>query len=205
MRPVIEIPLLVGRHVRLESMTAGHSEALLTAANADRSTFALTRIPNTIDEMQAYVDAALADHAAGSVVPFVVVAVHSGSVVGSTRFLDIESWPELGRSEPTVAEIGHTWLTPVVQRTAVNTEMKLLMLTHAFETWRVLRVTLKTDARNERSRAAIVRIGAAFEGIRRRHVMASDGAVRDSAYYSIIDTEWPASKEALQRRLSAHD
>jgi RimJ/RimL family protein N-acetyltransferase len=205
MRPVIQIPLLVGRHVRLEPMTGSHVEALLTAANADRSTFALTRVPMTIDEMQAYVDSALADHSAGTAVPFVVVGVDSGSVVGSTRFLDIECWPQLGQSEPTVAEIGHTWLTPAVQRTAVNTEMKLLMLTHAFETWRVLRVTLKTDARNERSRAAIVRIGAAFEGIRRRHVMASDGVVRDSAYYSIVDTEWPAAKDALQRRLSGHD
>ncbi|MEP7055410.1 MAG: GNAT family protein [Actinomycetota bacterium] len=198
----MSIPPLAGRHVRLDPMTPTSAPALLAAAAADRSTYGLTRVPDSMEEMQAYVDRALADHAAGTAVPY-LVATPSGEVVGSTRFLDIECWPEFDRSAPTVAEIGHTWLARSVQRTAVNTEMKLLMLTHAFETWRVLRVTLKTDARNERSRAAIARIGASFEGVRRRHMMASDGTVRDSAYYSIVDSEWAAAKEVLVQRLAA--
>ncbi len=132
----------------------------------------------------------------------------------STRFLDLDywSWPPAwppGRTTPqpdatpTVAEIGSTWLASSVQRTGCNTESKLLMLGHAFDTWGVLRVTLKTDARNARSRRAIERIGGRFEGIRRAHARAVDGSVRDTAYYSIVAAEWPAVRAALAARMRA--
>ncbi|MEO6713575.1 MAG: GNAT family protein [Mycobacteriales bacterium] len=198
---MIDTPTLAGTHVRLEPMTRGSAAALLEAANADRSTYDLTRVADSVEEMQQYVDRALSDQAAGTVVPFVVVATSTGNVVGTTRFLDIECWPEPQWPQPTVVEIGHTWLARAVQRTAVNTEMKYLMLRHAFEHWGVLRVTLKTDARNERSRAAILRIGATFEGVRRVAVVASDGGVRDSAYFSIVADEWPSVERSLAAKL----
>lgn len=103
---------------------------------------------------------------------------------------------------PQVAEIGSTWYAAAYQRTGVNTECKLLMLRHAFETWRATRVTLKTDARNKASRAAIERLGARFEGVRRAHGPAQDGIVRDTACFSVIAAEWPAVRDRLQRRLS---
>ena len=136
-------------------------------------------------------------------------------VVGSTRFLDLEvfrwppPWPPgVGRGPvpsdgqpPVVAEIGSTWLAPSAQRTGVNAECKLLMLRHAFDVWSVLRVTLKTDARNQVSRDAIERLGATFEGVRRAHSPASDGSIRDTAYYSILRPEWPAVCDRLQRQV----
>jgi N-acetyltransferase len=145
----------------------------------------------------------------------VVRHLETDRIVGTSRFLDLEvfSWPPpwppgvaSGSSPsdmtlPTVAEIGSTWYAPSVQRTGVNTECKLLMLTHAFEVWHTLRVTLKTDARNQRSRSAIQRLGAVFEGVRRAHVPASDGGIRDTAYYSILAEEWPAVRENLLARL----
>jgi RimJ/RimL family protein N-acetyltransferase len=128
-----------------------------------------------------------------------------GEVVGATRFLDLQYWPVGdGRQGdvPVVAEIGGTWLAPKVHRSAVNTEAKLLMLTHAFETWRVRRVSLKTDARNARSRAAIERLGARFDGVLRAHMPAADAGLRDSAFYSILDSEWPQIHARLTSRLA---
>jgi RimJ/RimL family protein N-acetyltransferase len=134
-----------------------------------------------------------------------------GRVVGSTRFLDLDDWspdrrvggPPLGATgTPFTAEIGATWLAASVQRTAVNTEAKLLMLGHAFDTWGTERITFKTDARNARSRAAIERLGAQFEGIRRAHVRASDGGIRDTAYYSIVRAEWPDVRKGLEARFT---
>lgn len=199
---MLSVPPLVGTHVRLEPLRGGHVEPLLAAANADRSTYDLTRVPATAAEMQEYVDRALADQQAGASVPFAVVDTATGRVSGSTRFLDIECWPGPQWPQPTVVEIGHTWLAARVQRTRVNTEMKYLMLRHAFEAWGVLRVTLKTDARNVRSRAAIERIGGSFEGVRRAATVAADGGVRDSAYFSIVADEWAAVAEALLARLA---
>jgi RimJ/RimL family protein N-acetyltransferase len=164
--------------------------------------------------MTEYIEAALADQRTGCALPFAVYDLRSQAAVGSTRFLDLDywsspsTWPP-GRSaplldaDPTVAEIGSTWLASSAQRTGCNTEAKLLMLGHAFDTWGVLRVTLKTDSRNTRSRRAIERIGGRFEGIRRAHVRAVDGSVRDSAYYSIVATEWPDVSASLRARLSA--
>jgi RimJ/RimL family protein N-acetyltransferase len=136
-------------------------------------------------------------------VPFVIVRVEDGVVIGSTRFWNLEHWswppghPSHGRGAPDACEIGYTWLTGVAIRTAANTEAKLLTLTHAFETWRVLRVCFHTDARNARSRAALERIGGHFEGILRAHRMATDYIARDSARFSIVASEWPDVKQRL--------
>jgi RimJ/RimL family protein N-acetyltransferase len=184
------------------------------AATEARETYALTRVPADDKAMTEYIEAALADQETGGALPFAIYDLRSQAVVGSTRFLDLDywsspsAWPP-GRSAPrldaipTVAEIGSTWLASTAQRTGCNTEAKLLMLGHAFDTWGVLRVTLKTDSRNTRSRRAIERIGGRFEGIRRAHARAVDGTVRDSAYYSIVATEWPGVSAALKARLSA--
>jgi RimJ/RimL family protein N-acetyltransferase len=202
--PRVPAPVVLrGRDVRLEPLTEAHIPPLLQAASLDRSTYGYTPVPVTAVEMAAYVRDALEAQAAGAELPFATVALAAGEerVVGSTRFLDIECWPGRGGDGPTVVEIGATWLASTAQRTPVNTEAKLLMLTHAFEAWGVLRVSLKTDARNERSRRAIERIGAQFEGVRRAHKPATDGGVRDSAYYSIVAVEWPAVRDALLARL----
>jgi RimJ/RimL family protein N-acetyltransferase len=134
--------------------------------------------------------------------------VDDGIVLGSTRFWNLERWswpqghPRHGRHFPDACEIGYTWLTRSAIRTASNTEAKLLMLTYAFETWRVLRVCFHTDARNQRSRAALERIGGKFEGILRAHRMAADYTARDSVRYSIIEAEWPAVKQWLSHLLN---
>jgi RimJ/RimL family protein N-acetyltransferase len=135
--------------------------------------------------------------------PFAIVNPATGAVIGSTRFWNLERWPwpaghpSHGRSAPDACEIGYTWLTKSAIRTSVNTEAKLLMLTHAFEEWEVLRVCFHTDARNQRSRATLERIGGQFEGILRAHRMAADYIPRDSVRYSILSSEWPAVKQRL--------
>jgi N-acetyltransferase len=195
--------VLAGRHVRLEPLTSAHAAGLAAAGAGDRSTFALTTVPDDEITAAAYIVALLADADAGSALPFATV-LPDGEVVGATRFLDLQYWPVGdGRSPdvPVVAEIGGTWLAPKVQRSAVNTEAKLLLLGHAFETWRVRRVSLKTDARNTRSRAAIERLGARFDGVLRAHMPAADAGLRDSAFYSILDTEWPQVRERLAGRI----
>ena len=206
--------ILEGCHVRLEPLNLGHVSALVRAATQARDTFGFTLVPGDDVAMASYVEAALADQEAGSALPFAVHDLRSQAIVGSTRFLDLDywSWPPAwppGRSStprpdavPTVAEIGSTWLAPSAQRTGCNTEAKLLMLGHAFDAWGVLRVTLKTDARNARSRRAIERIGGRFEGIRRAHARAVDGSVRDTAYYSVVAAEWPEVSAALRARVS---
>ena len=134
---------------------------------------------------------------------FATVRTKDSVVIGSTRFWNLERWswpdghPSYGRPEPDACEIGYTWLTPSAIRTAANTEAKLLMLTHAFEIWQVLRVCFHTDARNTRSRAALERIGGQFEGILRAHRMAADYIPRDSLRFSIIASEWPSVKQRL--------
>ena len=136
--------------------------------------------------------------------PFATVRVADGRVVGSTRFLNLRSWGRPGSSGgPDVAEVGATWLAASVQRSAVNTEAKLLQLTHAFDGWRVERLELKTDARNQRSRAAIERLGAQFEGVLRAYQPAADHpGARDTAMYSILRAEWPGVRAVLEARLA---
>lgn len=201
--------VLEGRYVRLAPLTRDHVKPLLAAATSGpRDTFGYTVVAATEAAMSRWVEDALTAHAAGEALPFAVVARAADRVVGSTRFGNVEfwSWPpgnpdQRGEDRPDVVEIGWTWYAPDAQRTGINTEAKLLMLTHAFETWRVHCVRLKTDARNERSRQAILRLGARLDGILRAHMVAADGRVRDSAYYSIVDGEWPEVKARLSARL----
>ncbi|MGB8010727.1 MAG: GNAT family N-acetyltransferase [Terriglobales bacterium] len=186
-----ENPVLSGRRVRLEPLDHRHVDGLAAASAGDRTLYQWSPVPQGRDEAARYVDTALAWRDAGRAVTFATVRVHDGVVIGSTRFFDLERWAwplghaRHGRDFPDACEIGYTWLTRSALRTAANTEAKLLMLTHAFETWEVLRVCLHTDVRNERSRAAIERIGGRFEGILRAHRMAADFIARDSARFRL--------------------
>jgi RimJ/RimL family protein N-acetyltransferase len=206
---VVERALLRGDVVTLRPLTVDDVDALVAAATEDRTSYRYTAVPADRTTMLEYVEHVLDDERAGWALPFVTTLTADGRAVGSTRFLDLDDWsgdiaraPSGGVGAPRTAEIGATWLAASVQRTAVNTEAKHLMLAHAFDDWGVERITLKTDARNTRSRAAIERIGAHFEGIRRAHQLASDGTVRDSAYYSILRAEWPGVRDRLRRRLA---
>ncbi len=207
----IESLVLSGRHVRLEPLNRGHVDGLVIAAAADPSLYQWSPVPQGKAAATVYVDTVLAWRDAGTAVPFAIVRVSDGVVIGSTRFWNIErwSWPQRherhGREYPDACEIGYTWFTRSAIRTAANTECKLLMLTHAFETWQVLRVCFHTDARNERSRAALERIGGKFEGILRAHRMAADHIARDSVRYSIVGAEWPAVKQALSQLLDSRN
>jgi N-acetyltransferase len=196
---------LTGRHVRLEALARRHVDGLVAASATDPSLYQWSPVPQGEVETAGYVDTALTWRDAGSAVPFAIVRMDDGVVIGSTRFWNLERWswpphhPRHGRLDPDVCEIGYTWLNRSAIRTAANTEAKLLMLTHAFETWQVLCVSFCTDARNQRSRAALERIGAKFEGILRAHRMAADYTARDSVRYSIVASEWSAVKEQLSR------
>jgi RimJ/RimL family protein N-acetyltransferase len=184
---------LEGVHVRLEPLTLAHLDALV-AVGLDPDLWRwTTQVVRTPQEMAAYVRAALDEQAAGRALPFATVHRPSGRVVGSTRFGAIE--PAHRR-----VEIGWTWIARPWQRTAVNTEAKYLMLQHAFERWGCLRVELRTDRLNERSRRAILRIGAREEGILRSHLVTATGRVRDTVVFSIIAEEWPAVRAALEAR-----
>lgn len=199
---------LVGDHVRLEPLTLEHVPALVAAIDQDPALFRFSTAPETEAEMLAWVKAALAAREAGRELPFATYSSAQARIVGSTRFYELEHWrspaedPERDRS-PDACLIGYTWLGASAQRTASNTEAKLLMLSHAFETWEVHRVAFRIDARNDRSRSAVERLGATFEGVRRAERLGADGMVRDSAFYSILAAEWPAVKHGLISRLTA--
>lgn len=202
--------------VQVEPLARDHAPALARAAGHDRRSYGYTWVPHGLADAERYVEAGLAHQATGRALVQVVRRRSDDRIVGSTRFLDLDvfTWPPpwppgvgvgpepSDEQPPTVAEIGSTWYAPEVQGSGINGEVKLLQLTHAFEVWGVRRVSFKTDARNARSRAAIERLGARLEGVRRAHVPAGDGSVRDSAYYSIIAGEWPAAREQLQARLA---
>ncbi|GMX66802.1 GNAT family protein [Paenibacillus elgii] len=206
---------LCGRLVCLEPMTIDHVNAICDAASENRSTYSFTYVPNGVEDTKRYIEIALSDFSRGRALPYVVRHLETDLIVGTTRFLDLEvfSWPPpwppgvasgpspTNLNPPTVAEIGSTWYAASFQRTGVNTECKLLMLAHAFDSWNTVRVTLKTDARNTRSRTAIQRLGATFEGVRRAHAPASDGGIRDTAYFSILAEEWPTVRTNLEERL----
>jgi N-acetyltransferase len=197
------IPVLQGKHVRLEPLERCHVDGLVAAAGDDAELYQWSPVPRGKIAAISYVDTALAWRDAGSAVPFAIVRNEDGLVIGSTRFWNIERWswpqghPSHGRKAPDACEIGYTWLTRSATRTAANSESKLLMLTHAFEEWRVLRVCFHTDARNQRSRAALERIGGKCEGTLRAHRMAADFIARDSVRYSILADEWPRVKPRL--------
>ena len=203
----MESPVLLGNCARLEPLEHRHVDGLVAAAAADPGLYRWSPVPQGRVEATRYVDTALAWKDAGSAVPFAIVRLADDVVIGSTRFWNLErwSWPEShpshGRSAPDACEIGYTWLARSALRTAANTEAKLLMLTHAFEVWQVLRVCFHTDARNQRSRAALERIGGKFEGILRAHRMAADYIARDSVRYSIVAAEWPDVKRRLSELL----
>jgi len=186
--------VLEGRHVRLEPLTRAHVAPLWELAG-DPSIWTWTSVIRSRQDLERYVEAALEARAAGTALPFATIERAGGRVVGSTRFGSIE--PVHRR-----VEIGWTWLAPPWQRTAINTEAKLLMLRHAFETWSCIRVELKTDALNVRSRAAILRLGATEEGTLRRHMIMEDGRVRDTVYYAILAEAWPDIRRRLEARLA---
>ena len=205
---MIATGLLADAIVRLEPLALAHLDGLCAAA-ADRSTFELAPVPRDRAEMRAYIEAALADQANDRAVPYAIVA--SGSIVGSVRLMSLEwwTWPPgptppgeprraAAGDPPDVCEIGHAWIAPRAQRTAINTHACALMMTHAFEAWRVHRLVLKTDARNVRSRAAIERLGGRFEGILRAHLPAADGRIRDTAMFSITSAEWPGVRQGIE-------
>ncbi len=193
--------ILSGKHVRLEPLDRSHITALADASRDDSGLYAMSFVPQGDAAMRAYVETALAWAQAGHAVPFVTVRQRDGAVLGSTRFFDLQRWAWPADHPQTNAfdtgEIGYTWLSAAAMRSAANTEAKLLMLTQAFETWGMRSVSFHTDARNARSRAAIERIGARFEGILRAHRLATDFSSRDSARYSIIANEWPNVKAHL--------
>jgi RimJ/RimL family protein N-acetyltransferase len=209
MEPVTPVTL-EGRHVRLEPLGPAHLDGLQAVIEGPRDTFALTPVPRNRAELEAYVAAALEDQGRAVALPFATLDARTRRVVGSTRFGNLEFWSippgsTVARRPPGVpyaVEIGWTWLAPDVQRTAINTEAKRLMLTHAFERWEVYRVTLKTDARNVRSRSAIERVGCRLDGVLRAHSPAADGGPRDAAMYSMLAGEWPEARARLDARLA---
>ena len=196
--------MLTGKHVPLEPLAHHHVDGLVAAAAADPALYRWTPVPRNREEAVSYIETALAWREAGTAVPFATVHASDGLVLGSTRFFNMERFPwphghaRHGLQVPDVCEIGYTWLTRCAIRTAANTEAKLLMLTHAFEVWNMLRVCFHTDARNERSRAALERIGGRFEGILRAHRIATDHTARDSPRYSMVTAEWLDAKQQLE-------
>jgi RimJ/RimL family protein N-acetyltransferase len=203
----MEVPVLSGSYIRLEPLTRGHKDGLAAAAAEDPSLYRWSPVPQGDAETTLYIDTALNWRDASNGVPFAIIRAEDGVVLGSTRFWNLESWQwpqghaRQGRQKPDACEIGYTWLARSAIRTAANTEAKMLMLTHAFEVWEALRVCLHTDARNQRSRAAIERIGGKCEGTLRAHRMAADYTPRDSVRYSILAAEWPEVRQRLKQLL----
>lgn len=203
MPEVLETVTLRGRHVLLEPLDPSHAEGLAAAAAIDRSTFSHTWVPDGVDAMRAYIGALLADRDNAKVLPFAQRRADTGELVGCSRYLDPQWWR--GRIEPDEIEIGGTWLGATAQRTGINTEAKLLLLTHAFETLGVWRVAICTDADNQRSRDAILRIGASFEGVLRNHRLkynTDQPEPRQTAVYSVTCDDWQAVKSGLSDRLA---
>ena len=190
----IEPVVLEGRHVRLEPLTRAHHARLCEVGLAEE----LWRwIPSPVrnrDEMTAYLELALKEQANGVSLPFAQIEKATGQVIGSTRYMNIEKTHHR-------LEIGCTWIGRSWQRSAVNTEAKYLLMRHAFETLGCMRVELKTDSLNEKSRAAILRIGAKEEGIFRNHMITASGRIRHTVYFSVVDSEWPEVKARLEGKL----
>ncbi len=192
-RPVV----LRGRHVRLEPLSQTHAADLLRAGSDPDIWRYLPLAPLRDDaDIEQLIAEASAEMESGAQIPFAIVHAQSGAAIGSTRYLDL-------RRAHRALEIGWTWIATAHQRTPVNTECKLLLLEHAFETLGAVRVQFKTDARNTRSQTAIVRIGGRQEGVLRKSLVLWDGFVRDSVYFSIVDDEWPAVKRRLMPMLDS--
>jgi len=189
---------LGGRHIRLEPLSQQRHHAGLSEVGLDPEIWRWNpfHVNRTPEDMRHYIETALRQQAAGESLPFATIEQASGRPVGSTRLVKID------RANRNL-EIGSTWIAPPWQRTAVNTEAKYLMLRHAFETLGCIRVEFKTDSLNERSRRAILRLGAVEEGTLRNHMITTGGRIRHSVYYSIVEQEWPAVKARLEERLAA--
>lgn len=195
--PWQQVPRLEGRHVRLEPLQREHADGLRAALDGDAlAALWYTNVPRAAD-IDGYLDGVFATQAQGRILPFVVRDA-AGDIVGSTRFYDLEA------TVPRVS-IGYTWYAPRVQRTGLNTEAKLLLLTHAFETLGCISVVFETSWFNQRSRAAIARLGAKQDGVLRNHRRHADGSPRDTVIFSILDNEWPAVKRNLLSRLAQHE
>ncbi|HZG44544.1 MAG TPA: GNAT family protein [Longimicrobium sp.] len=190
----VEPVVLQGRHVRLVPMTLGHVPALWEASDAELWRLTVSRVGSE-DDMRRYVREALDAQARGKALPFVTLDAAGERTIGSTRVGNVDA---VNRR----VEIGWTWIAAPWQRTAVNTEAKYLMLRHAFETLGCIRVELKTDVLNERSRKAILRIGAREEGILRKHAITEGGRIRDTVYFGIVDDDWPSVKARLESMLT---
>jgi N-acetyltransferase len=200
---VLDIPVLQGAFVRLEPLSLIHSTDLAAAVEEDRSSFGHTWVPDP-EGMGDYIGHQLEQAQSGKLTPLAQIRLADNRAVGCTAYWDPRAWP--GRpEEPCAVEIGWTWLAASAQGTGINVEAKLLLLRHAFEVMGVVRVDLKTDVRNSRSRNAIEGLGATFEGILRKWspswAPGEEGRLRDSAMYSIIDVEWPDREAQLHRRL----
>jgi RimJ/RimL family protein N-acetyltransferase len=193
---VASYPSLTDGVVVLDPLTADHVGAFAEAGSGDRSTFGYTWVPNGLADAQRYVDLALAQVDAGASLAYAVVLAESGRVIGSTRLWEFVRFDQ-DAPHPQAGEIGFTWYAADVQRTGVNTAVKSLLFGLAFDEWSVLRLSLKTHAANSRSRAAIERLGATFEGVRRVLPSTQDGSIRDVAFYSVIRSEWPEVKLRL--------
>ena len=190
----IEPVTLEGRHVRLEPLSRGHLGPLGAVLDPTLLQWFTQPVTNAV-ELATFVEDALRLQDAGAALPFATIARETGRAIGSTRFGNID------RANRRL-EIGWTWIARPWQRSAINTEVKLLMLTHAFETLGAIRVEFKTDSLNTQSRAALARLGAVEEGIHRNHMITASGRIRHSVWFSIIDSEWPAVKQRLEARLA---
>jgi RimJ/RimL family protein N-acetyltransferase len=200
---VLDVPELQGRLVRLEPLSHAHATDLADAAEEDRSTFGYTWVPRH-QEIDRYIARQLLQAESGKLTPFAQIRLADKRAVGCTAYWDPRAWP--GRpDEPCAVEIGWTWLAASAQGTGINIEAKLLLLRHAFDHLGVARVDIKTDARNDRSRWAIEKLGATFEGVLRQWspswAPGEEGSLRDSAMYSVIGAEWPECEAHLQNRL----
>ncbi len=193
---MVTLVTLEGRHVRLEPLAKAHLAGLVEVGLDEELWRWIPTQVRTAEEMAAYIETALGEQERGTSLPFAIVEKATGRAIGSTRYGNID------RTHHRV-EIGWTWVAREWQRTAMNTEAKYLLLRHAFETLGCLRVELKTDSLNERSRAAILRIGAREEGIFRNHMITASGRIRHTVYFSIIDSEWLAAKARLETALNS--
>ncbi|WP_405948149.1 GNAT family N-acetyltransferase [Streptomyces prunicolor] len=200
----LKAPVLAGELVRLEPLDHRHAAELAVAAEENRGSYAFTWVPRA-DQVQAYIDAQLGRAATGQLAPYAQVSTATGRAVGVTAYWEPRSW--LTDDQLDAVEVGFTWLAGSAQGTGVNAEAKLLLFRHAFEVWGVSRVDLKTDARNDRSRAAIQSVGARFEGVLRNWSRSwapgEEGRLRDSAIYSITAAEWPECRAGLEARVRA--
>jgi N-acetyltransferase len=202
-----ERAILEGKYVRLEPLDYLHAEGLAKASASDYALYQWSPIPQGPAEANQYIQTAVAWREAGTSEPFAIIRKMDDTLIGSTRFFNIERWAwppgheRHGRTLPDAAEIGYSWLSASAVRTGANTEAKLLLLTHAFEQWKAFRICFHSDMRNLRSRTAIARLGAKYEGELRAHRLANDLNPRNSARYSILDSEWVEVKQRLQSLL----